>query len=74
MTRIFFLKELVKQAMADKRLLLVIDDGWNKSELQQLLALVDKKTESKILVSSRLHGLCDESPIAVTGNARIQNV
>ena len=52
--------------MAEKRLLLVIDDGWSKSELQQLLALVDRKTESKILVSSRLHGLCDESPITVT--------
>lgn len=54
-------KEFVKQAMADKRLLLVIDDAWDKSELQQLLALVDRKTDSKALVSSRLHGLAGES-------------
>ena len=51
-------KQSLKHAFSDQRLLLVLDDCWEREHANQLI-FVDDSTQSKVLISSRVHGVLE---------------
>ena len=59
-------KEELKQLIASKKVLLVLDDLWEAEHLQSL-DVVDDTTESKVLISSRVRGVLEGAEIVDIG-------
>jgi hypothetical protein len=59
-------KEELKQLIASKQVLLILDDLWEAEHLQSL-DVVDDTTESKVLISSRVRGVLEGAEIVDIG-------
>ena len=59
-------KEQLRQAMAGKEILLVLDDMWELDH-EKALDFIDDSTASKVLISSRVRGLLVGSEIVEIG-------
>jgi hypothetical protein len=67
-------REYLRIALQGRQILLVIDDVWAIEELQQLSVVIDRNTNSKILVSSRIRGITDGDSTAAVVDAQLPSM